>query len=257
MDQKANGLHFNACPLKINSNRQCTQCNALMSSVLFQVEVWARSKDEYLTGLAFLDEDSRKAIALVGNFMRMMECRLAIENLKRDETFQTDAVDAQVQKAIAECTENPQNIRKCVPCLSDWQFLCVRYASNGKIMGVLVKLKRLQEVLKRNGRMKVVYEELLNSDTPSSNPSSEAQMTTEELEKALKTAKEAVVKAVIGGQTIKLITLWRLCALGSSVSKKPDEGTSTWWSTDASSSGAADGDGMKIGSGAFLKVRSI
>lgn len=76
------------------------------------MEVWARSKEQFLNELPFLDEDSRKAIALVGNFMRMLECRAAIEKLKADETFQKDAIDPQVQKAITECTENPQNIRK-------------------------------------------------------------------------------------------------------------------------------------------------
>ncbi len=85
----------------------------LLTNVLFQVEVWARSKDEYLNDLVFLDDDSRKAVALVGNFMRMLECRMAIERLQSDEKFQEDASDPQVQKAVAECTEHPQNIRKC------------------------------------------------------------------------------------------------------------------------------------------------
>ena len=85
----------------------------LVAKVLSQVEVWARSKDEYLNDLVFLDDDSRKAVALVGNFMRMLECRIAIERLHSDERFQEDASDPQVQKAVAECTEHPQNIRKC------------------------------------------------------------------------------------------------------------------------------------------------
>lgn len=86
------------------------------SSRGYQVEVWARSKEDYLTELAFLDNDSRQAVALVGNFMRKLECRLAIEQLKEDDTFQRDAGDTHVQRAIADCTENPQNIRKCCSC---------------------------------------------------------------------------------------------------------------------------------------------
>jgi len=78
------------------------------------VEVWARSKEAYLNSLSFLDSDARKAVALVGNFMRMLECRVAVERLKADEDFQNDAVDPQVQRAVAECTENPQLIRKWV-----------------------------------------------------------------------------------------------------------------------------------------------
>lgn len=62
-------------------------------------------------------------------------------------------------------------------------------------MNVLIKLKRLQETLKRNGRMKLMYQELLQREVPDSG---NEKMTTEELEKALKTAKEAVVKAVLG-----------------------------------------------------------
>ena len=83
-----------------------------MESTGVQVEVWARSNDEYLNTLVFLDEDSRKAVALAGNFMRMLECHLAVERMKNDESFQQDPADAQVQKAVAECTEHPQNIRK-------------------------------------------------------------------------------------------------------------------------------------------------
>jgi len=66
-------------------------------------------------------------------------------------------------------------------------------------MSVLVKLKRLQEVLKRNGRMKVVYEELLESTERRRTLSEEQEMSIEELEKTLQMAKEAVVKAVMGG----------------------------------------------------------
>lgn len=70
-------------------------------------------------------------------------------------------------------------------------------------MGVLVKLKRLQEVLKRNGRMKLVYEELLDSKSAAV---SEEHMTSEELEKELKIAKEAVIKAVMGGEICSLFS---------------------------------------------------
>ena len=68
-------------------------------------------------------------------------------------------------------------------------------------MNVFVKLKRLQEVLRRNGRMKILYQELLNSGTGAEETLDDQAMTTEELEKSLKTAKEAVAKAVIGGKS--------------------------------------------------------
>jgi len=44
--------------------------------------------------------------------MRMLDCQIAIERLKKDDEFRQDAAEDEVQKAVAECAENPQNIRK-------------------------------------------------------------------------------------------------------------------------------------------------
>ena len=53
--------------------------------------------------------------------------------------------------------------------------------------------------------MKVVYEELLNSQESADLGTDEEKMTTAELETALKTAKETVVKAVMGGYPISYL----------------------------------------------------
>eukprot|EP00210_Caulerpa_lentillifera_P001283 g1237.t1 len=181
---------------------------------LKQVEVWARSKEEYLSGLAFLNEDSRKAVAAVGNFMRMLECQIAIERLKQDEDFRQNAADEEVQKAVAECAENPKNIRK--------------YSSNEKVKNVLIKLKRLDEVLRRNGKMRFVYEELIGG---SSNSAKDEFITIEKIEESLAMAKEAVVKAVIGN---------------SNAQKRTEEGTS-WWNKDSSAFVDPNGDTPRLG----------
>lgn len=63
--------------------------------------------------------------------------------------------------------------------------------SDNKIMGVLKKLKSLQEVLHKNGQQKVVFDDLISSGNSSS--SSDCQS----LEQQLKSAKEAVAQAVM------------------------------------------------------------
>ncbi|GMH40093.1 hypothetical protein BSKO_07997 [Bryopsis sp. KO-2023] len=146
---------------------------------LKQIEAWAKSPEHLgpLGKLAFLNKDGRKAVSEVGHFMRLIECQRAIKDLQQDKGFQEDVASPEVQQAVFEVTQNAASIEK--------------FMTNTKVLGVLRKLRTLQEVVRMNGQKKVVFDELMSADPK------EVEGKEKSLEKALDDAKQAVMDAVL------------------------------------------------------------
>ena len=142
-----------------------------------QIERWAESPKTALKKLNRLDDDIKKAIGEVGHFMRKLNCHRAMNRLRNDEDFQEDVGCAEVVAAVEEASKDPKSVEK--------------YTSNEKVMGVLNKLRQLQVVLRQNGKSKIIFDELVSSED------NDLGNIEQSLEESLKSAKQAVIDAVL------------------------------------------------------------
>lgn len=59
-----------------------------------------------------MSEDSRKAIAKVGHFMRMLEYQRQLRRFRIDDNFVKELSDPSVMKIIKECSVDPKKMEK-------------------------------------------------------------------------------------------------------------------------------------------------